>query len=132
VVCPECGEPLREGPRRRSSYRGLDRDIRLDNRGVGVGACLLAGLGGLSLFWMLALTGSAVLDSPGVLVGAVPPLIFLLGVFAFFYLRRPQEDRSVGVAVVRTLATVGVMVGVLIAFLILFFAVCLVTMGGGW
>jgi hypothetical protein len=52
-------------------------------------------------------------------------LVFVLAAFAIFYFRRPQLERSVGEAVVHTLAMVGALVAVLVAFLILVIAACL-------
>ncbi len=128
-TCPYCGEPLRDRPRR-SGHRGVDADIRLDRSGVGIGSVLLAVLGGLALVYLPLAAGSMATSDPSTLVNLVPPLVFLLVVFAGFYFARPQKDRSVGQAIVRTLATVGALVAVLVAFVILMFVVCIVSLSG--
>ena len=49
---------------------------------------------------------------------------------AFFYFRRPEEERSAGQAAVRTLAAVGVLILVMLAGLILLFAICIAVLSG--
>jgi hypothetical protein len=130
-TCPYCGEPLGDRPRR-SRRSGVDADIRLDRSGIGIGTVLLAALGGLALVYLPTASGAIATSDPTTLVSLVPPLVFLVAVFAFFYFQRPQKDRSVGQALVRTLATVGALVAVLVAFVILMFIVCLVSLRGNW
>jgi hypothetical protein len=129
ISCPHCGQSLRE-QLQRADFRGPEADIRLDQQGIGLGTMLLASLGGLTLCWLLANGGAMAVRSPDLLLGAVPPLIFLLIVFLFFFLRQPLAERSGGQAAVRTLATVGTMVVALFAVLILLFSVCYVTKVG--
>jgi len=133
--CPRCRGPLRRsgrGPRR----GGLDRDIRRDNRGIGVGMILLAVLGGYGL--AQTLLGILMLwfggGQPGAsVIGLLLLLAMLAAVFAFFYLRRPEATRSAGGAIVRVLAVAGgVTVGLYaltLAFVILLFVVCVATGG---
>lgn len=128
--CPHCGERLRHEVRR-PRPGGLDRDVRLDQRGVGFGTILLAVLGGLTLLSMLSGVGTAsVASTPDVAVMVcllyfLLPLLLLLGIFAFYLYRYPQDKRLVGRAVVRTLAVVGFLTALWVAFLIVFIAVCI-------
>jgi hypothetical protein len=128
-IGPHGASPLREG--RQPSNDGVGADIRLAQRGVGAtsGTVLLAVLGGLTLFYLLLVMGSWVASKPDMLPGMVAPLVFVfvfvLAVVAFLYFRRPQLERSLGEAVVHTLAMVGALVAVLVAFLILVIAACL-------
>jgi hypothetical protein len=118
--------PPREG--RQSSENDGGPEIRLEQRRVGfatVGTVFLAILGGLALYLLLFVSSKVALE-PDLFIGMVALLLFLfLLAGSFWYFRRPQAERSIGEAVVRTLATVGALVAVLVAFLILVIASCL-------
>jgi hypothetical protein len=128
VSCPGCGKSLREQPPRAGPHSG-ETNLRLNQPAVGRSTILLAVLGVGLLIWVLCYTtfylGSSM---PEVLVGLLPPLLL---VFAFFFLNRPQAERSLGLAVVRTLATIGALGALTTALMILMLAVCYSIFGPG-
>jgi hypothetical protein len=125
AICPHCGEELRDREPRRPGQGGIEADIRLDQHGVGALTI------GLAILGALGLAVAAPLALPLVGSGALLFLLAVLAVFTIFYYRRPQEERSVALAAVRTLTTVGVLIASLVAFLIVFIAVCIVFGGAG-
>ena len=126
--CPYCGAALRKRLRR-SVQCDVDLVSRLDRRRHNLWTRLLAALGlmSLSLYYLHIATDPA--KTPWkVLAGILVPVVTSLAVFAVFYFRRPGEERSVGLAVLRTLATFGTLVAVLgvCLFLICVFIICVV------
>jgi hypothetical protein len=126
--CPRCGRYLREGSPQPSKSAGseVDADVRLDQRGIGVGVFLLALLGTLTLVYMLFVAGFVIVGSPDGVLWCLVPLLFLLATHAVFYFGVPRTRGSVGGATVGMLATVGVVTALWFAFWIVFIALCFV------
>jgi hypothetical protein len=135
-VCPNCGEPCPgRAPVRPGRRFTADVDVRRDTARIGVGMILLAVLGGLGIFWLLA--GAMASGDAASSVGAVVVGVLFVGLIAagIGWLRTRSNPAAFGVGrvIVGTLALSGgllltaVLIG--IAGFVFLFVACF--MGGG-
>jgi hypothetical protein len=134
-TCPACLANVQNSPRELPPAKGrfdylAEYEAQRDVHRTGVGMILLAVLGGIGLsqtLWcIIPVTAEGDFSAAGITLGLVLFLALLSTGIVFWRTRHNPSARGVGRVIVGTLALAGVVVLLLLAAFIVFFAVCLV------
>jgi hypothetical protein len=129
-VCPHCEEPL-SGRRAEPSANPLDRDVRHDSAGVGIGLIVLGALGGIGVFLFLCggglqgMSARAIQDAGSVSM-VIALVLCILVVIGGVLAMRGRETAGRILAVLLCVLTVAMLIVVVtVAGFVMMLASCL-------
>ncbi len=125
LTCPDCGVPL-EVDQRQAGSRSDRGDVQRHRGGVGSGTVFLVIMGTLGLLSVLIPALLIAIGQPSALREAGPVFGIPLGIFVIHFFFFPRRSWSVGRALLRALATFGILTTVYAACCILLYAVFII------